>query len=51
LKTADGFEVSFQTPVAACKSLGRALQREADTNAQEDHSGAVPAGSGSAGLH
>jgi hypothetical protein len=51
LKTVDGFEVSFQMPLAACKSLGRTLQREADTGVQEDHSGAAPAESGSAGLH
>jgi hypothetical protein len=51
LKTEDGFEVSFRMPPDACKSLGWALQHDADASAHADRSGDTPAGSGNPELH
>jgi hypothetical protein len=51
LKTEDGFEVSFQMPRDASKSLGWSLQHETEQGARTCRSGDEPAGSGNPELH
>jgi hypothetical protein len=44
LATADGFEVSFRIPHAACRALGRSLQHDSDDDTAD--LGDPPAGAG-----